>query len=88
MSLQQHGCHIDAVRRVGAHWSDSTVPGPAYESAGRFGDAIAVFSGALADRERGQGAEHPDTLAARGNLAHAYLSARTVREHLETASRA
>ena len=38
----------------------------AYESAGRFGDAIAVFSSALADRERNQGPEHRDTLAARG----------------------
>jgi tetratricopeptide (TPR) repeat protein len=47
----------------------------AYESAGRFGDAIAAFTSALADRERGQGPEHPDTLAARGQLAHAYASA-------------
>jgi tetratricopeptide (TPR) repeat protein len=47
----------------------------AYESAGRFGDAIAAFSSALADRERSQGPEHPDALAARGQLAHAYASA-------------
>jgi tetratricopeptide (TPR) repeat protein len=47
----------------------------AYESAGRFGDAIAVFSSALAERERAQGAEHPDTITARGQLAHAYASA-------------
>ena len=47
----------------------------AYESAGRFGDAIATFSSALADRERIQGPEHPDTLTARGLLAHAYASA-------------
>jgi tetratricopeptide (TPR) repeat protein len=47
----------------------------AYESAGRFGDAIAAFSSALADRERAQGPEHPDTLTARGLLAHAYASA-------------
>jgi len=47
----------------------------AYESAGRFGDAIAMFSTALDDRERNQGPEHPDTLTARGNLAHAYSSA-------------
>ena len=38
----------------------------AYESAGRFGDAISVYSTALADRERNQGPEHPDTLTARG----------------------
>jgi len=47
----------------------------AYESAGRFGDAVAAFSTALADRERTQGTGHPATLAARGNLAHAYASA-------------
>jgi tetratricopeptide (TPR) repeat protein len=47
----------------------------AYESAGRFGDAISVYSTALADRERNQGPGHPDTLTARGNLAHAYSSA-------------
>jgi tetratricopeptide (TPR) repeat protein len=47
----------------------------AYESAGWFGDAISVYSTALADRERNQGPEHPDTLTARGNLAHAYSGA-------------
>ncbi|MGH3149764.1 MAG: tetratricopeptide repeat protein [Streptosporangiaceae bacterium] len=46
-----------------------------YESAGRFGDAIATFAGALADRDRSQGTEHPDSIAARGRLAHAYSSA-------------
>jgi tetratricopeptide (TPR) repeat protein len=47
----------------------------AYEAAGRFGDAIAMFAGALGDRERNQGPEYPDTIAARGRLAHAYASA-------------
>jgi tetratricopeptide (TPR) repeat protein len=47
----------------------------AYEAAGRLGDAIAMFAGALGDRERGQGSEFPDTIAARGRLAHAYASA-------------
>jgi tetratricopeptide (TPR) repeat protein len=47
----------------------------AYESARRFGDAIATFAGALADRDRAQGPEHPDSIAARGRLAHAYASA-------------
>ena len=47
----------------------------AYESAGRFGDAIAMFAGALGDRERSHGPEHPDTIAARGRLAHAYTGA-------------
>ena len=47
----------------------------AYEAAGRLGDAIAMFAGALSDRERSQGSEFPDTIAARGRLAHAYASA-------------
>ncbi len=47
----------------------------AYEAAGRLGDAIAMFAGALGDRERSQGPEHPDTIAVRGRLAHAYASA-------------
>jgi tetratricopeptide (TPR) repeat protein len=47
----------------------------AYEAAGRFGDAIAMFAGALGDRERSQGPEHPETIAARGRLAHAYAGA-------------
>jgi tetratricopeptide (TPR) repeat protein len=47
----------------------------AYEAAGRSGDAIAMFAGALGDRERSQGPEHPETIAARGRLAHAYAGA-------------
>ena len=47
----------------------------AYESAGRFGDAISIYATALADRERNQGPEHPDALTARGNLARAYSGA-------------
>jgi tetratricopeptide (TPR) repeat protein len=47
----------------------------AYELAGRFGDAIAMFAGALGDRERSHGPEHPETIAARGRLAHAYTGA-------------
>jgi tetratricopeptide (TPR) repeat protein len=47
----------------------------AYESAGRFADAISVYSTALADRERNQGPEHPDTITAGGNLARAYSGA-------------
>jgi hypothetical protein len=38
----------------------------AFGAAGRSGDAIAVFQTALADRERHQGYEHPDTIATRG----------------------
>jgi tetratricopeptide (TPR) repeat protein len=47
----------------------------AYESAGRFADAISVYSTALADRERNQGPGHPDTITAGGNLARAYSGA-------------
>jgi tetratricopeptide (TPR) repeat protein len=66
-------------RRLGPVHADSLAAkerlAVAYESAGRFGDAIAMFAGALGDRERGQGPEHPDTIAARGRLAHAYAGA-------------
>ena len=46
----------------------------AYEAAGRFGEAIAAFQNALANREHNQGHEHPDTIAARA-LAYAHSSA-------------
>src|SRR6266699_2811033 len=47
----------------------------AYEAAGRSADAIAVFQTALSEREKHQGAEHPETIAARAHLAHAFQSA-------------
>ena len=66
-------------RRLGPVHDDSLTAkerlAVAYESAGRFGDAIAMFAGALGDRERNHGPEHPDTIAARGRLAHAYAGA-------------
>jgi tetratricopeptide (TPR) repeat protein len=66
-------------RRLGPLHVDSQVAkerlAVAYEAAGRLGDAIAMFAGALGDRERSQGPEHPDTITARGRLAHAYASA-------------
>jgi tetratricopeptide (TPR) repeat protein len=68
-----------ATRRLGPAHPDSLAAkerlAAGYEAAGRFGDAIAMFAGALGDRERSQGPEHPDTIAARGRLAHAYASA-------------
>jgi tetratricopeptide (TPR) repeat protein len=66
-------------RRLGPVHADSLAAkerlAVAYESAGRFGDAIAMFAGALGDRERSHGPGHPDTIAARGRLAHAYAGA-------------
>ncbi len=66
-------------RRLGPVHADSLAAkeqlAVAYESAGRLGDAIAMFAGALGDRERSYGPEHPDTIAARGRLAHAYTGA-------------
>jgi tetratricopeptide (TPR) repeat protein len=68
-----------ATRRLGPVHPDSLAAkerlAVAYESAGRFGDAIALASGALTDWERSHGPEHPDTITARGQLAHAYASA-------------
>jgi tetratricopeptide (TPR) repeat protein len=68
-----------ASRRLGPVHADSLAAkerlAVAYESAGRLGDAIAMFAGVLGDRERSHGPEHPDTIAARGQLAHAYVGA-------------
>ncbi len=68
-----------ATRRLGPVHPDSLAAkerlAVAYEAAGRLGDAIAMFAGALGDRQRTHGPEHPDTIAARGRLAHAYASA-------------
>jgi tetratricopeptide (TPR) repeat protein len=47
----------------------------AYEAAGRVADSITMFSGALTERERDLGSDHPDTITARASLAHAYSSA-------------
>ena len=46
----------------------------AYESAGRLGEAIALYEQVLADRTRVLGPDHPDTLSSRNNLAYAYIS--------------
>ncbi len=68
-----------ATRRLGPVHTDSLAAkerlAVAYEAAGRLGDAIAMFAGALGDRQRTHGPEHPDTIAARGRLAHVYASA-------------
>jgi tetratricopeptide (TPR) repeat protein len=47
----------------------------AYKAAGRAEDSVAMFSGALTERERDLGPDHPDTIAARVSLARAYSSA-------------
>ena len=46
----------------------------AYESAGRLGEAIALYEQVLADRIRVLGPDHSDTLSSRNNLAYAYIS--------------
>ena len=46
----------------------------AYDSAGRFGEAIELFEQVLADRVRVLGPDHPDTLTTCNNLAGAYYS--------------
>ena len=52
----------------------------AYESAGRLGEAIALYEQVLADRIRVLGPDHPDTLSSRNNLAYAYESAGRLKE--------
>ena len=45
----------------------------AYESAGRFGEAVELFERVLGEREEVLGAKHSDTLSSRIGLAYAYL---------------
>jgi hypothetical protein len=47
----------------------------AYQAAGRTAEAIALHERTLADFERVLGADHPDTLTSRSNLAEAYRAA-------------
>ena len=46
----------------------------AYRAAGQPADAIRLYRRTLADRERIQGPQHPDTMTARQKLADAYLA--------------
>ena len=55
----------------------------AYDSAGRFGEAIELFEQVLDDRVRVLGSDHPDTLTTRNNLAVAYHSAGHFGEAIE-----
>ena len=55
----------------------------AYNSVGRFGEAIELYERVLAKRERVLGADHPDTLTTRNNLAAAYGSVGRFGEALE-----
>jgi len=46
--------------------------GNAYRAAGRTAEAITLLEQNLADRERVLGADHPDTLSTRVDLANFY----------------
>jgi tetratricopeptide (TPR) repeat protein len=50
-------------------------PTGVYQAAGRADNAIAIYEQLLPIRERVLGAEHPDTLSTRSNLALAYQAA-------------
>ena len=55
----------------------------AYDSVGRFGEAIELFEQVLDERERLLGADHPDTLNTRSNLASVYDSVGRFGEAIE-----
>ena len=55
----------------------------AYESAGRFAEAIDAWEELLLDCQRVLGADHPDTLTVLNNLAGAYKSAGHLAEAIE-----
>ena len=59
----------------------------AYDSAGRFGEAIELYKRVLADRVRVLDPDHPDTLTVRNNLAFAYHSAGRFDEAIELLGR-
>jgi tetratricopeptide (TPR) repeat protein len=46
----------------------------AYHTAGRIASALQLYEQACSGYERALGADHPDTLACRANLAHAYYT--------------
>src|SRR5262249_57160268 len=54
--------------------------GAAHEAAGRLDAAVDVYQEALNERQRLLGAAHPDTVAARANLARAYREAGPAQE--------
>jgi tetratricopeptide (TPR) repeat protein len=56
------------------------VPGPRPVKAVRARKAVAQYERVLADRLRTEGADHPDTIAARANLAYAYRLAKRFRD--------
>ena len=55
----------------------------AYDSVGRFGEAIELFEQVLDDQERVLGPDHPNTLTVRNNLALAYKSVGRFDEAIE-----
>ena len=64
-----------AGRRPPRHPGLAEQPRRAYQDAGDLGRAIPLYEQALADRQRVLGADHPDTLGSRNNLAAAYRAA-------------
>ena len=55
----------------------------AYDSVGRFGEAIDLFERVLGEREEVLGVEHPTTLFARSGLAYSYLYADQLAEAID-----
>ena len=66
------GCWAPTTPTRSAHGTTSHT---AYKSAGRLEQAIGLHEQTLADRQRVLGADHPDTLTSRNNLAGAYQEA-------------
>ncbi|MCA1678834.1 MAG: tetratricopeptide repeat protein, partial [Actinobacteria bacterium] len=63
-------------RRTATRTKQDVVPKvAAYQAARRTQDAITILEPLLADHQRTLGAEHPNTLSTRNNLANAYQDA-------------
>lgn len=60
----------------------------AYQATGRYQEAIRTAMGTLAERERSQGPDHPQSLATRRSLARAYLAADRLKDAIKVGRRA
>ena len=68
---------------ISACWTSRTRWPAAYQAAGRNPDAIRLAARTLAEREKQQGPDHPDTMSTRGSLARACLAVGRVKDAIQ-----
>src|SRR5256885_3966632 len=67
--------HLERGDRLGGGHRSLAVPSFTYQEVGRLEEAVTRYERTLADRERVLGAQHPDPLISRNNLAGAHQAA-------------